>query len=91
MKLALLVLLAAAALYGLHRLAVWAEGRGFIYYRKRRGSSGAASRAFLEVQSLLEPAQRHVLEEKARDRVEEQDKGGPPRGSSPRQAAERRD
>jgi hypothetical protein len=70
--------LAAAALYGLHLLAVWAERRGYIYYRERRGSSGALSSAVLEVQALLEPAKRHVLEEKKRDAVESEDSGGPP-------------
>lgn len=91
MKPAIFVLLAAAGLYGIHKLAVWAEERGFIYYRKRHGSSGAVSRAFLEVQSLLEPTKRHVLEEKARERVEEQDFGDPPGRSPSRRPAERRD
>ena len=69
-----------AALYGLHRLAVWAEGRGFIYYREKRGSSGALSNSFLELQSLFEPSKRYVLEEKTRDRVQEEKSGDPDPG-----------
>ena len=34
-------LAAALGLYGLHRLGLYMEGRGWIYYRKARSSSGA--------------------------------------------------
>jgi hypothetical protein len=73
-----LVVLGAGVLYGVHRLALWAEHRGFIYYRKKRGSSGALSSAALEVHALLEPSRRHVLEEQKRDQVVEDDNGDPP-------------
>jgi hypothetical protein len=54
---------AAAALYGLHRLALWAEGRDWIYYRRRRMPPGSAGMAFLEVTSVLHPAVEHVIEQ----------------------------
>jgi hypothetical protein len=79
MKLALLALVAVTALYGLHRLALWAERRGWIYYRRTRASPGTVPRAVLEVQSLFEPSKRYVLEQKARDQVEDEDGGDPPR------------
>jgi hypothetical protein len=72
--------LAAAALllaYGLHRLALWAEARGSIYYRRRHGSSGLP-RAVLEVQALFEPQQCHVLEQRVREPVEDDESGDPP-------------
>jgi hypothetical protein len=75
---AVLGLAAIVGLYGLHRLALWAEGRGWIYYRRRHGSSGTLSNAFLEVHSLFEPAKRYVLEQKARDQVQEKETGEPP-------------
>ena len=78
MKLAVLVVLGVGVLYCLHRLGVWAEQRGWIYYRKKHGSSGALSSAVLEIQSLLEPSKQYVLEEKTRDPVEEEDSGDPP-------------
>ena len=78
-KLAVLVVLGVGVLYCLHRLAVWAEQRGWIYYRKRHGSSGTLSSAVLEVQSLLEPSKQYVLEEKTREQVEEEDSGDPPK------------
>ncbi len=77
-KWALLIMVALAALYGLHRLGTWAEERGWIYYRKKHGSSGTLSTAVLEVQSLLEPSKRHVLQEKQRDQREEDAEGDPP-------------
>lgn len=77
-----MTMLAAAAtlvgLYGLHRLAVWAEERGYIYYLRGHGSSGSVGSAFLEVQSLLEPAARHVVKERKREIIEEKASGDPP-------------
>lgn len=55
--------LALAGLYALHRLALWAEGRGWIYYRTHRASIGSAGMAMLEVTSLLDPAVEYVVEE----------------------------
>ncbi len=75
---ALSCIAAVAGLYGLHRLGVWAEGRGWIYYRKKHGSSGTLLNAVLEVHSLFDPSKRYVLEEKNRDRAEEQDRDDPP-------------
>ena len=75
----LLALAVVAASYGLHRLALWAEARGFVYYRRRRGSSGALGNALLEVQSIFEPAQRHVIEERVQERSEAAESGDPPR------------
>jgi len=68
-------------LYGLHRLGLWAERRGWIYYGKKHGSSGTLSSAVLEVHSLFDPSKRYVLEEKRRDQVEEGESGDPPRRS----------
>ena len=83
MRLTVLVVLGVCVLYCLHRLAVWAEERGWIYYLKKRGSSGALSSAALEVQSLFEPSKRYVLEEKRRDQVEDEESGDPPTTTSP--------
>ena len=77
----LLVLLAiAAALYLLHRLALWMEERGWICYRRRRGSSGALGDAFLEVQSLVDPGQKAVLEARRQVADEAGEAGDPPDG-----------
>ena len=72
------VIAGVLALYALHRLSCWMEDRGWIYYRKKRGSSGALGSAFLEVQSILEPGKRYVLEERLKEDVEQDDSGDPP-------------
>jgi hypothetical protein len=61
--------LAVLAVYGLHRIALWAEGRGWIYYRIHRAPVGAAGMAMLEVTSLLDPAAEHVIEETRAEQI----------------------
>jgi hypothetical protein len=78
MRYALLVLAVLGGLYSLHRLALWAERRGWIYYRNKRGNSGAIGNAFLEVQAMIEPSKRHVLEERLKDESESPEPGDPP-------------
>lgn len=67
------VVCAAALLYGLHRLATWAEARGWVYYRKGRGSSGAAAGAAFRLHSLTRPSVEHVVEERRRSELERVD------------------
>lgn len=78
MKTLLVLLAVAAVLFALHRLAAWMEDRGWIYYRRRRGSSGALGDAFLEVQSLVDPAQKAVLEARRQVDDEAAESGDPP-------------
>lgn len=79
MKLFLLAAFAPIVLYCLHRAAVAAERRGWIYYRKKHGSSGSVGNAFLEVHALFEPAKRHLLEERVREEPEAEQEGDPPK------------
>jgi hypothetical protein len=78
----LLVLLALGLLAVLLWLAdrglLKAEERGWIYYRKKRGYPDRMGRAFSELQGMLEPGQRHVLEEKRREDSEKPGEGAPP-------------
>lgn len=78
MRTALLVIAVVLGGYGLHRLASWAESRGWIYYLKRRGSSGTLGNAFLELQTMIDPSKKIVLEERRREVHEEDDEGDPP-------------
>lgn len=78
MRLLLWAAVLLGGLYGLHLLALWAERRGLVYYRNRRGSSGTLGNALLEVQAIVEPSRRHVLEERVREPKQAAEPGAPP-------------
>jgi hypothetical protein len=78
MKPALILLATGAILYAMHRLALWAEARGWIYYLRSKTTSSTLGNAFLEVQSLIEPGKRHLVEIRQEEAVEEDDQGEPP-------------
>ncbi|MDR3719439.1 MAG: hypothetical protein P4K98_11595 [Bryobacteraceae bacterium] len=65
----------AAGLYGLHRLALWMESRGWIYYKKKHASAGTLSAAFLEIQAIAQPEKKYVLEMRRDQRAERDDEG----------------
>lgn len=75
MIVAMIVGASVAGLYGLHRLASWAEGRGWIYYRNR-------SRAPVGLGLLAEiyaPEMEHVIEERSSEAARRtQDEEGAP-------------
>jgi hypothetical protein len=52
---------AGATLYGLHKLCLWLESRGHLYYKYRRSNSSVAG-AFVALQHALEPQTQHVIE-----------------------------
>jgi len=81
MRTVILVLIAAVGLWGLHRGLTYAEERGWVYYRKKRGSYGGlgVTSNFL---NMYDPSRRHLQEvvrvvEWKRD--EDDDGDGPPR------------
>jgi hypothetical protein len=58
-----------AALHGLHRLGLWLEDRGHIYYLRNK-PRGSAAGCFVAIQRAIEPQAQHVLqvrEESSRD------------------------
>ncbi len=75
---ALLIAGILAALYGLHRLALWMEAKGWIYYVKKRASPDTIGSAVLELQQMVKPATKHVLEVRRQRRVENPGAGDPP-------------
>ena len=79
LKILAILLAALAGLYALHRLALWMERKGWIYYRTR-GDGSAAGNALMEIQSIFEPASRHGVEVRKRQehREEEEGSGAPP-------------
>ncbi len=68
--------LVLAGLLVLHTAAVWAEHRGWIYYRRGGGGAGRAlSNAMATFDSMVNPASEHLYEEErseqARGQVDE--------------------
>lgn len=57
-----------AAWLGFDRAMLWAEQRGWVYWRRNKASRSAVGSALLELQSILEPDKEHVVEERARQR-----------------------
>ncbi|MDV2474797.1 hypothetical protein F8M49_04015 [Rhodococcus zopfii] len=59
------------------RAALYAERRGWIYWRMRKPpvNGGAVMGAFGEIQTLLSPSYRHVAEEHQRQRTSRHEQG----------------
>lgn len=77
------------ALYGLHRLGLWAERRGWIYYRPRRGGTNAIADAAFELQTVMKPSTQHVREAQRREPSTE-DEDGSAHGREPIDGGETR-
>lgn len=62
------------------RVLLWMERREWIYWRRSKGTPSRAGlvRASLELQTLLEPEKRYVLELKKEEKTLEDDAGAPP-------------
>lgn len=69
----------AAVLYLLHRVALYAERRGWIYYRSKP-PRGAGSLAAMEVMKILDPTIEHVIEIVRSETVAPDEHGEPPAG-----------
>ncbi len=78
-------IIVVGGLYLLHRLALWAAGRGWIFYRGNHRGSGTLGNAFLELQTIFEPSKRHILEERVKKDPATQESGDKPKaGESPK-------
>ncbi len=67
-----------AALYGLHRLALWLEQRGHLYYLHKK-PSGSAAGSFVALQKIIEPQSQHVLSIQEEALCDDGETGGPDR------------
>ncbi|HNS06050.1 MAG TPA: hypothetical protein PLB50_04570 [Candidatus Saccharicenans sp.] len=80
LKIFLWLLLVAVAVFALDRLLLYMEKRGWIYYRKKKPSSSALSNACLEIQQLLEPSKKYVVEIKKDEKKQQAEAGDLPPG-----------
>ena len=77
----LIIISIVAALYRFHRLGLWLEKRGWLFYKHRKPTSGAAS-CFVALQQVLEPPIKHVLHVKEQKRHYNEE-GVPGQGDPP--------
>jgi hypothetical protein len=72
-------------MYVLHRLALWAEERGWIYYLKKKARPDTLGNAFLELQSMVQPEKKYAIEAR-QEKAEREDQCGPDAAGSPADA-----
>lgn len=77
-RIALIAALVAGGSYALHRLALWMERRGWLYYRERKASPSTLGSALLELHSLVEPEAKVVLEMREEEHRRSPESGAPP-------------
>lgn len=77
MKEVVWVAVVGLGLYILHRVALWAEAQGYIYYVNTEPSRNALGSAFLQAQSLIEPGKGELAEVIREERSEEVESGAP--------------
>jgi hypothetical protein len=58
---ALVIALGAGAIYGLHRLALWMEDRGYIYYLNKKPKSSPLG-SLIAFQRAIEPRAHHLVQ-----------------------------
>jgi hypothetical protein len=58
--------LVGVVLFGLDQLALWAERRGWLFYRHEKGK-GSVNLGFLD--QIYQPAMEHVIEEETTERT----------------------
>lgn len=78
MKTAVFLISGAVGLFFLDRLLLWAEQRGWIYYRKSKPSRGAIGYHMLEMSSVFNPSHQVVQEIQHREEKQESEAGAPP-------------
>lgn len=65
------------ALWAVHRLLLWMEDRGWIFYKKKQPTRVSIGSALLEVQSILDPGKKAVIEEIRKVEHDQQHSGDP--------------
>ena len=68
----------AVALFLIDRLAIWAEDRGWIYWRRKKAQTGALGAALMELNTFTNPSAEHVVVAKDAKKLEERENDDPP-------------
>ena len=78
MKIILWIAGIALALLLLDKVLLKMESRGWIYYRRKAPTRSSLGNAFLEIQSMLEPSKKAMVEIMKEEKKEQADSGEPP-------------
>ena len=65
-------------LFMIDRLALWAEERGWIYWRRKKAQTGAMSSMLMEMNVITNPSAQHVIDAKDAKKLEERENDDPP-------------
>ena len=79
MQIALWLAGAVAAFFALDQLGLWAERKGWVYWRKTKRRGSAMSDILTGLDAVTNPAAQHVAEAKQAKKLEERDNGDSPR------------
>ena len=69
MQLIIIILVSIFALYLLDQLGLWLERKGWLYYRHSKPKGGICGTALQELNALLLPSNRHVIEIKQNEAI----------------------
>ena len=76
LKITAIAIALITGLYLLDRLCLWAETRGWIFYRKTKASGNALGASALELQNIFESGKaKHIVAAQASVRSEDPDAG----------------
>ena len=89
MKIFLWIAGAGIVFFLLDRILLKMESRGWIYYRRKKPTRSSLGNAFLEIQSILEPSKKVLVEIKKEEKKEQADSGDPPTPEDRAPAAEK--
>jgi hypothetical protein len=53
----------ALIIFAVHRFLLYAEQRGWVYYKHKRAPAGSGALAFMELMKIYRPEIEHVIEE----------------------------
>lgn len=60
----LALLLCVVSVFPFHKLCLWLEDKGWIYYRHKKPQSGIIGNTLQELNAILQPSTRHTIEMK---------------------------
>ena len=73
-KIIIIIFAACVIIYCLHRLCLWLEKNGWIYYINKKSESGFLAGTLEQMNSLLNPAVKHTIEMKQNQTTVEKQK-----------------